>query len=84
MDLEFDLDTLRIKDLGEEEGAYNSVPKPSIYEGLKKTSTIVDKDTGEINRPSDPTEGVNIGKIKGATSTSKIRDMLANLNSEKD
>lgn len=83
VDLEFDLDSLRIRDLGEDEG-YSNAPKPSIYEGLKKTSTVVDKGTGEISRGSDPTEGINVGKIKGATQSSKIREMLANLNSEKD
>jgi archaellum biogenesis ATPase FlaH len=80
VDLEFDLDTLRIRDLGEEEG-YNQQAKPSIYEGLKKTSTVVDNDTGEIR---DPTEGIAVGKIKGVTGSSKIREMLAGLNSEKD
>jgi archaellum biogenesis ATPase FlaH len=80
VDLEFDLDTLRIRDLGEEEG-YNQQAKPSIYEGLKKTSTVVDNDTGEVR---DPTEGIAVGKIKGITGSSKIREMLAGLNSEKD
>ena len=80
VDLEFDLESLRIRDLGEEdEGSYK--PKTSIYEGLKKTSTVVDNDTGEMR---DPTEGINVGKIKGVTQSSKIREMLANLNSEKD
>jgi archaellum biogenesis ATPase FlaH len=80
VDLEFDLDTLRIRDLGEDEG-YNQQAKPSIYEGLKKTSTVVDNDTGEIR---DPTEGIAVGKIKGVAGSSKIREMLAGLNSEKD
>jgi archaellum biogenesis ATPase FlaH len=80
VDLEFDLDSLRIRDLGEDEHQ-SSAPKPSIYEGLKKTSTVVDNDTGEIR---DPTEGIAVGKIKGITGSSKIREMLAGLNSEKD
>ena len=84
VDLEFDLDTLRIRDLGEDENGYNAPPKTSVYEGLKKTSTVIDKDTGEITRPSDPTEGIGVGKIKGVSQSSKIREMLANLNSEKD
>jgi archaellum biogenesis ATPase FlaH len=87
VDLEFNLDTLRISDLGEDENGYNSAPKPSIYEGLKKSSVVtansVDQTTGEI-RNVDPKEGLNISKIKGVNSTSRIRDMLANLNSEKD
>jgi len=81
VDLEFDVDTLRIKDLGEDEGT-NYAPKPSIYEGLKKTSTVVDKDTGEIK--TNPMEGIGINKIKGVGGTSKVRELLAGLNPEKD
>ena len=85
IDLEFDLDTLRIRDLGEDEG-YSSAPKPSVYVGLKKTSVVntnVDHDpeTGEIR---DPTEGRTVGKIKANAGSSKIREILAGLNSEKD
>ena len=54
---------------------------------FKKTSTVtannVDTATGEI-RSSDPADGITVAKVKGASSTSKIREMLANLNSEKD
>jgi archaellum biogenesis ATPase FlaH len=80
VDLEFNLDTLRINDLGEDEGQVQAA-KPSIYEGLKKTSTVVDQSTGEVR---DPTEGIAVGKIKGITGSAKIREMLAGLNSEKD
>lgn len=81
VDLEFNLDTLRITDLNEDEG-YNA-PKPSVYEGLKKTSKITshDPETGEIR---DPTEGAGVGKVKAAAGSSKIRELLAGLNSEKD
>jgi hypothetical protein len=81
VDLEFDVDTLRIKDLGEDEG-YNSAPKTSIYEGLKKTSTVVDKETGEIK--TNPMEGIGVNKIKGVAGSSKVRELLAGLNPEKD
>jgi hypothetical protein len=85
VDLEFNLDSLRINDLGEE-GSYESEkPKQSIYDSFKKTSTVVDKDTGEIvDRTSDPTEGITVGKIKGQVASTKMREMLANLNSERD
>ena len=92
VDLEFDVDTLRINDLGEDEnpepsfnnggGKPNPLKPGSVYTNLKKTSTVIDADTGEIR--IDPTEGINVGKIKGVAGSAKIRDMLANLNSEKD
>lgn len=85
VDLEFNVDTLRINDLNEDEG-YNAAPKPSIYEGLKKTSKVStstdhDPETGEIR---DPSQGLSIGKVKGTAGSSRIREMLAGLNSEKD
>ena len=79
VDLEFNLDSLRINDLGEEDE--NARPKPSVYEGLKKSSTVTDQETGEIR---DPVEGLSIGKIKTGAQSSKIRELLAGLNAEKD
>jgi archaellum biogenesis ATPase FlaH len=89
VDLEFNVETLRITDLGEEEsqGSYTQSgggKTSSIYANLKKTSTVnnaVDHETGEI---ADPTQGINIGKIRGTADSAKIRTMLASLNSEKD
>jgi archaellum biogenesis ATPase FlaH len=81
VDLEFDLDTLKINDLMEDDDQYRK-PGPSIYDSIKKTSTVVDQSTGEIK--SDPTEGISVGKIKGVQGTSKVRELLAGLNPEKD
>ena len=92
VDLEFNVDNLRITDLGEDEtqSSFNQQRQTStanIVNQFKKTSTVsannVDTATGEI-RSSDPSDGVTVGKVKGASSTGKIREMLANLNSEKD
>ena len=85
VDLEFDVDTLKINDLMEDDDTGSGFKKPvgsSIYESLKKTSTVVDQGTGEIK--TDPTEGISVGKIKGVQGTSKVRQLLAGLNPEKD
>lgn len=73
VDLEFNIDTLRISDIDDES---ESQPTTSqIYQGLKRTSTT------EI----DPTKGINVSKIKSVQKNgSDIRTMLANLNTEKD
>jgi len=74
VDLEFDVDTLRIKDLVDESES-SSAPQSTIYEKLKKTSTVIDR---------DPSEGMPAGKIKANAGSSRIRELLAGLNSEKD
>ena len=95
VDLEFNIDTLRISDLGEDEETSFSQQKAesgtsSMMKGFKRTSTVTtstDESTGEVKweRPT-PAEGWSIDKpnrtpIKVAND---IRSMLANMNSEKD
>jgi len=86
VDLEYNVDSLRITDAGEEgeESSFNQTRSgggSSIFNGLKKTSTVIDSNTGEIREPD---EGMAVGKIRGKADSSKIREMLANMNSEKD
>lgn len=92
IDLEFNVETLRITDLGEDaEESFNQQRANSntsnIVEKFKKTSTLkepeIDKETGEIRNP-DPSTGTPVGKIKAIADSSRLRTMLANMNSEKD
>jgi len=92
VDLEFNIETLRITDLGEEaEESFSQQRSNSstsnIMEKFKKTSTVkeseVDLETKET-RNADPTHGTSAPKVKGVVESSRIRAMLANLNSEKD
>jgi hypothetical protein len=92
VDLEFNVDTLRISDLGEDEdGGYNGGSKPqqtqgSIYSNLKRTSTVsttTDPETGEII-DVDPNKGSSLKINKPSTSAPLMRSMLSNLNPEKD
>ena len=85
VDLEFDVDSLRIRDLAEDE-EYQQFKKQSstIYEGLKKQSTVTETnhDAGEETALREPGDGDTIGKISGKAQSSKLRDMLKNLSSE--
>ena len=91
VDLEFNVDTLRISDLDEEEetsfnAQRNSSTTANIVSQFKKTSTVkesVDEETGEI-RSVDPTQGIAVPKVRATTDSSRIRAMIANLNTEKD
>lgn len=76
VDLEFNLDTLRISDLGEDQ-EHTPSPQTSVYQGLKRTSSV--------SSDQDPSQGTNAPKIKTqAKGGVDIRNMLASLNSEKD
>ena len=90
VDLEFNVDTLRISDLGEdEEPSFNQQrtnQSSSMLNGFKRTSVVstnsnVDLETGEIRNPD---EGFNIPKVRAKTGGPMIRSMLSSLNPEKD
>ncbi len=92
VDLEFNVDTLRISDLGEDDDQTSfsqgggRPPSPSPYSNLKRTSTVsttTDPETGEII-DVDPTQGSNIKALKPKTNAPMIRNILNNLNPEKD
>ena len=90
VDLEFNIDTLRISDLGEDEDQRPSQSaRPEVT--LKRTSVVsttttetVDPDTGEITR-TDPREGQShIKKPQTTVKAPAIRSMLSALNPERD
>ncbi len=96
VDLEFNVDTLRISDLGEDDDSQPSYnqgggkpqsPAGGIYSGLKRTSTVsttTDPETGEIIEV-DPKQGASVKPLQNkAVGAPLIRSMLSNLNPEKD
>lgn len=89
VDLEFNVETLRILDLNEEEtnlAQQRSNGTSNMLQGLKRTSSVststesIDED-GVI---TDPTRGHGIGKLKVKTSGPMIRSMLNSINPEQD
>jgi hypothetical protein len=98
VDLEFNVDTLRITDLGEEEqeSSLNQQRSQnggsSIYQGLKRTSSVSSTEesatTSTTWERASPKEGFDLSKPKTkAGSGPMIRNMMstiANLNPEKD
>jgi archaellum biogenesis ATPase FlaH len=80
IDLEFNIDSLRISSLAEEDsyGNHNSVSAGSSLLNSIKQRHTVNSDTGEI----DPTTLSPIPKIKAQVESSKLRELLNNLPSE--
>jgi len=78
VDLEFNVDTLRILDLAEDE-EYQSFKKqaPSIYNNLKRTSTVTAEAKQEHQSDEPPKD--DIGKVRANVESSKIKDLIKNL-----
>jgi hypothetical protein len=78
IDLEFDVDSLRIRDLGEDE---------EYQEFQKRKSTVFDQIKRGNGTPTveeskeDPSEGDTVGKIKAEASTVELRNFLNKLGS---
>ena len=79
IDLGFDIDTLRISDLDEEDGYGNSSTQSAgstLLNSIKQRQTV-NASTGEI---VNPTIGAPVAKVKGAeVASSKLRELLNNL-----
>ena len=67
VDLEFDIDSLRIRD-APDDGNNNRKPQSSIMSQIKQTTTV---------RPAEP----ETGKIVADVNSSKLKQMLANIKS---
>ena len=78
VDLEFDVDTLRIRNLEEEEQKSHFQYKTStVYDTLKQKSKVAPT-------TPDPTKGVSAGKIKAEVEGTKLRKLLNELHSDEE
>jgi KaiC/GvpD/RAD55 family RecA-like ATPase len=82
LDLEYDIDSLRIRDLAEEDNQGFVKPQPSIMDSLKKTSQVIDKPAALEAR--DPDQGVPVSRVTNGNNSTRLREMLSSLNPEKD
>ena len=79
VDLEFDVDSLRIRDLADDEDYQEfSKRKSTVYENLKRT-TGTPGDSSPSETQDDPTQGDTVGKIRAETDSTKLREFLNNL-----
>ena len=83
IDLQFDIDCLRITDLAEDEdNSYGQSTTASVMAGLKRTSSVTqDK---EPDTPKDPSQGEIVKPIRAETDSTKLRSFLANLGNDEE
>jgi archaellum biogenesis ATPase FlaH len=81
VDLEFDVDSLRIRDLAEDDDYQEfNKRKSTIYDSLKRQSTPGEQP--EQNPNADPAQGDTVGKIRAEADSTKLKQFLNNLDSE--
>ncbi len=79
VDLEFNLESLKITDLPEEEQEHNgavSRGSSSIIESIKRKT--------EMQTREEPTDGASVGKIRAAVESTKLREILSSMNNDED
>lgn len=79
VDLDFDIDTLRITDNGEDQGSIREQTNNSVYQNLKKSSNVT-----ESTQPRLPDQGSDLPKINPSMGPAKLRSILASINPERD
>jgi len=88
VDLEFDVDSLRIRDLADDpEYKQFDKQRSTIYDSLKQTSKVSTSDsTPKDARPEvpDPRKGDTIGKVKATVEGGKLRQLLNELHSDEE
>ena len=80
IDLEFDVDSLRIKDLDEDEddNSYNTA-KTTVFDQIKRGNATL---TDHTDTTPEPNTGDGVGKIKADADSTALRQFLGNLGSE--
>jgi archaellum biogenesis ATPase FlaH len=88
VDLEFDVDSLRIRDLADDpEYKQFDKQRSTIYDSLKQTSKVSGGDgTPKDARPEvpDPRKGDTVGKVKATVEGGKLRQLLNELHSDEE
>jgi archaellum biogenesis ATPase FlaH len=81
IDLEFNLESLKISDLPEDEQDHGgSAPRgtSSIIDNLKRKTTLQEAER------EGPTDGTPVGKVRATVESSKLRELLNNINTNEE
>jgi archaellum biogenesis ATPase FlaH len=79
VDLEFNLESLKITDLPEDEQESNGATSrgsSSLIESIKARATTLQADSDGVI--ADPKQGSALGKVRGTVESSKLREILQN------
>ena len=83
VDLEFNIESLKISDLPEDEQESNGASSrgsSSLIESIKNRSTVKIDSDGVIH--DDPTQGASVGKVRANVESSKLLELLNKMHDE--
>jgi replicative DNA helicase len=85
VDLEFNLESLKISDLPEDEQEHAGASRgsSSIIESIKSRTTVqAPKNVDSDGVITDPTQGASLGKVRANVESTKLREILNSMSSE--
>ena len=78
--LQFDVDSLRITDNGDDNQGDDYRPKSSsILDDIKRKATATDSSDHTVQGVVEPTQGIAVPKVRAQTDSTKLRQFLNNL-----
>jgi hypothetical protein len=77
IDLDYNIETMRITDPGEEAGPVNSFRKPDILNSIKTQSRTMPADFRAPDSDHQPTE--DVGKISADVQSAKLKQLLGKI-----
>jgi archaellum biogenesis ATPase FlaH len=84
IDLEFNIETLKITDLPEDEqehGGATNRGSSSLIESIKNRTTIAKTEEQEN---ADPKQGISVGKVRATVESTKLREILNSMGNDED
>jgi archaellum biogenesis ATPase FlaH len=84
IDLEFNIETLKITDLPEDEqehGGATNRGSSSLIESIKNRATIA---KSEEQENADPKQGISVGKVRATVESTKLREILNSMGNDED
>jgi hypothetical protein len=75
IDLDYNIETMRITDPGEEAGPVNSFRKPDILSSIKTQSRVLSSATDEQDHDAD----ADVGKVTADVQSAKLKQLLGKI-----
>jgi hypothetical protein len=77
IDLDYNIETMRITDPGEDAGPVNSFRKPDILSSIKAQSRAFSSDSVQSDTDSDTIE--DVGKVTADVQSAKLKQLLGKI-----